>query len=642
MQLPSLQHLAAETARVARRFPLTLLCAFVLCGAGFYLIQRDTSAGPQENELSWLFPLLSAAGLGLPLTLALALMAERYGWRPGTHAVVQLGGLGLLGVWYALAPAEPNLIWVLRLVLLLLAAHLAVAAGPYLAELRGAADTPGFWRYNETLFLRILTAGLYSGVLFGGCALALLAIDNLFGVKLDGRWYGYLFVGLATVFNTWFFLAGVPASFAALEQPAPYPKGLKVFTQFVLLPLVVLYFAILYAYLGRILLTWTLPQGWVSVLVLALAVAGIFALLLIHPIRQAAENAWISTFARWFYRALFPLLGLLAVAIGTRISEYGITEERYFVLLLAGWLLGMAAYFLWRRGQGIIWIPASLGLLALLAAGGPWGAFAVAERSQLGQLRDLSQQFNLLQNGHLDGAAQRQPNLPFKARQRLSSVFEFFANRDALPRLQPLFAASLTPPDSMRNLPRQQQRLPRTDWKERPFTLTGYDRISRYATEKDSRESVQRVNFGTERSGDTNEVYDLGNGRYWINDINVYEYNGFAAAGKPVVWIPLADNSSFRLRVLRFGQQLVLEQRQGPGQWQQRLAVSPGALADSLATVHGRNPADYRVNLTTKNLTLRATSPTLTLQLYLNDLTREQRGDTVRYNYSARALLEVR
>ena len=47
----------------------------------------------------------------------------------------------------------------------------------------------------------------------------------------------------------------------------------------------VLYVAIRYAYLGRILVKWQLPEGWVSVLLLALAVAGILALLLIHPLR---------------------------------------------------------------------------------------------------------------------------------------------------------------------------------------------------------------------------------------------------------------------------------------------------------------------------------------------------------------------
>ncbi|MCA8829768.1 DUF4153 domain-containing protein [Hymenobacter pini] len=332
MKLPSLQYLAAEAVRVVRRFPHVLLCAVVLCGVGIYTNHLNYQ---EKHHLDWLFPVLSAAGLGLSGTLAVALTAERYRWRSATRWGALAVVLGLLAVWYAMAPAEPTPEWGARLALLLLGTHLSVAAGPYLSELRRQADTPGFWHYNETLFLRILTSGLYSGVLFAGCALALVAIENLFFVDIRPRVYADLCVVLGSIFNTWFFLAGVPRDFAALEQETSYPKGLKVFTQFVLLPLVVLYLGILYAYMGRIILLWTLPKGWVSLLVLALAVAGIFALLLIHPIRHAAENTWIRTFGRWFYLALFPLLGLLAVAISTRIQAYGITEERYFVLVLA-------------------------------------------------------------------------------------------------------------------------------------------------------------------------------------------------------------------------------------------------------------------------------------------------------------------
>ncbi|WP_133273279.1 DUF4153 domain-containing protein [Hymenobacter radiodurans] len=372
MQLPSLNNLGREAARVVRRFPLTLLCALMLCASIIYAIRfSDTDTRWHE----WLFPLASAAVLGLTLTLSASLAAERYRWPMWLRLLTQAGTVALLALWYVSCPPEPTLRWGMRLFLLLVGQHLLVAAVPYLLELRRRADTPGFWRYNETLFLRILTAGLYSGVLFVGCSLALLAIDNLFDVKLDDKLYAYLFVVLATVFNTWFFLAGVPRDFAALELETGYPKGLKLFTQFVLLPLVVLYLAILYAYLARILGLWELPKGWVSTLVLALAVAGIFALLLIHPIRDAAENTWIRTFARWFYWSLFPLLGLLAVAIGTRIRAYGITEERYLVLVLAAWLMLITIYFLLRQGRGIIWIPASLAVAAFLASGGPWGLF---------------------------------------------------------------------------------------------------------------------------------------------------------------------------------------------------------------------------------------------------------------------------
>ena len=409
LQLPSLQRVLQAAGRVARRFPLTLLCAGVVCVAGCQAIAFNTYP---DTPAAWVFPLLSAGALGLPLTLALALAAERYGWAATGRWAAQAGALALLAGWYALAPAAPGLVWGLRLAVLLLGLHLAVAAAPYLGELRRGADPPGFWRYNQTLFQRLLLAGLYSGVLYVGCAIALLALRELFGWDTNSDWFGFLFVALASLFNTWFFLAGVPADFAALEQEAPYPQGLKVFTQFVLLPLVVLYGGILYAYLGRIVVQWSLPKGWVSVLILALAVAGIFALLLIHPLRQSPDNTWIRTFARWFYRALFPLLGLLAVAIGTRVHAYGLTEERYFVLLLAAWLLGIALYFLVRQGQGIVWIPVSLAGLALGSVAGPWGAFAVAERSQLHELHALASRYHLLQNGHLDGANGRVPNLP--------------------------------------------------------------------------------------------------------------------------------------------------------------------------------------------------------------------------------------
>ncbi|TGE15440.1 DUF817 family protein [Hymenobacter elongatus] len=165
---------------------------------------------------------MSTAALGLTLTLAVTLAAERYHWPLWRKLAANAVAVGLLSGWYVACPAEPATVWALRLLVLLVVLHLLVAVVPYLGELRRTADTPGFWRYNETLFLRILTAGLYSGVLFAGCGLALLTIGNLFDIKFASYVYAHLFLVLGTVFNTWFFLASVPANVATLEQEAPY------------------------------------------------------------------------------------------------------------------------------------------------------------------------------------------------------------------------------------------------------------------------------------------------------------------------------------------------------------------------------------------------------------------------------------
>ena len=626
LQLPSLYHAATQAGRVARRFPLTLLCAGALCGAGCYFVHYSSQ---EATAAGWVFPLLSASALGLTLTLALTLAAERYRWGAPTYAAAQVGALALLAGWYALAPARPDLAWGTRLALLLLGLHLAVAAAPYLAELRRGADTPGFWRYNQLLFGWLLTTGLYSGVLYAGGALALVALRELFGLPLSSNAFGYLFVGLAAVFNTWFFLAGVPADFDALEEDAPYPTGLKIFTQFVLLPLVVLYLAILYAYLGRILGRWALPQGWVSGLILALAVAGILALLLIHPLRQRPENTWIRTFGRWFYWALFPLLGLLAVAIGTRVRAYGFTEERYFVLLLAAWLLGLASYFLWRRGRGIIWIPATLAGLALGAAAGPWGAFAVAERSQLAQLRALTERYHLLHDGHLDGAITRATRLPRPVRGRLASVFNFFVRRDALARLQPQFAGSLQLPDSLR---RQEAYAQRQWLDDRLFELSGLARFEPYELEDNPAGGPRRVttNYYVR---DPTAYHALGQGLYWLKDIGTT--SGPDHANGVVLELP-AREGTFRLLTASVGDSLLVQQRAAGG-WHTQLRLSLRAPADSLLQ---RDDQGGSVAMP-RPLELRAANAHLRLRLFVSSLYREQTGQRVQYSYSAEGLLQI-
>lgn len=174
----------------------------------------------------------------------------------------------------------------------------------------------------------------------------------------------------------------MPVHVPELEQSHTYPKGLKVFTQFVLLPLVTLYLVILYLYFGKIVLQWEWPQGWVSVLVLCFSIAGVLSLLLIHPIRFEAGNAWMRTFFRWFYRALFPLIILLILTIWRRVSEYGITEPRYVVLALALWLFCTALYFLLSSQKNIKFIPVTLSLVALIMAFGPFNAFQVSAWSR--------------------------------------------------------------------------------------------------------------------------------------------------------------------------------------------------------------------------------------------------------------------
>lgn len=215
-----------------------------------------------------------------------------------------------------------------------------------------------------------------------------------------------------------------------------YPTGLKIFTQYVLLPLVVIYLAILYVYEGKIVVQWQLPQGQVAYLVLAFSIAGILALLLLYPLRQSANERWITIFSQRYYLALLPLIILLFIGIFRRINDYGVTENRYIVAVLAIWLAGITVYFISGTRDDIRWIPITLSILCFLLPIGSWNIFVVSKNSQLKQFDEI-----LTRNHILNAKKQiaRRRDIPAKDQEQLTSIVSFFRNRE-LAGLEPYFA----------------------------------------------------------------------------------------------------------------------------------------------------------------------------------------------------------
>ncbi|MCU0445616.1 MAG: DUF4153 domain-containing protein [Microscillaceae bacterium] len=431
MKLISFDALISGATRTMLRFPLTLLCAAGFTALSIYLVDYRPS-----KELEAYIRVLTVLVLGLSATLAVDLYAERRA--PQQKMFLRLGIVVFLLIYFFTLPEKLIFANYVRYSLWLLGFHLLVAFAPYLPP----REINGFWQYNQILFVRILTAILYSSVLFLGISAALVAVNQLFGVRIDPDVYAKLWLLLIGIFNTWFFLADVPADFTALDIHTFYPLPLKLFTQYVLLPLVMLYLVILYAYEIKILLEWNLPKGWVTYLIIAFAIGGIFSFLLIYPLREMADNQWIRIFERWFYLALLPLLVLLYVAIGRRIWDYGFTELRYFVLTLAVWLTGISIYFLMSKVKNIQYIPISLGAVAFLVSFGPWGAFSVSNQSQLARFKTYFAQHSPLQDGKITQNTTRKA-LPDSIQSEVLGIIDYFSRKEEVEVLQAAFAEKM-------------------------------------------------------------------------------------------------------------------------------------------------------------------------------------------------------
>ncbi len=261
--------------------------------------------------------------------------------------------------------------------------HLLIAYIPFISQ-GGEED---FWEYNKDVLLTLVEAAFYAFSLFLGLSIALVSLDKLFGIEIDSLAYPRLFIFLIGTFQTLYFLSNFPT--VTYDNTIKKPiKAFLIFSQYILIPLVLLYMIILYAYAGKIGFRWELPKGWVSQLSLWFSVVGIFAYLLNYFNYKFSDNRLTTFFKKYFFPILLLPIALIFVAIYRRVSEYGVTELRYIVSLLGVWLLCVSVYFIISKKRSLKVIPMSLSVFSLLPILlGPFNIFNSTLSSQQKNLR---------------------------------------------------------------------------------------------------------------------------------------------------------------------------------------------------------------------------------------------------------------
>ena len=128
------------------------------------------------------------------------------------------------------------------------------------------------------------------------------------------------------------------------------------------------YLLVLYIYATRILISWELPTGWVSWLVVALMAGCIAIEFGLYPSRVSESkriNEWI---ARWLPALVLPLLILMTVGIIRRFNDYGVTINRLYLITLNIWCYIVCFGLVLTRARRISWIPILFSIIFLLTS----------------------------------------------------------------------------------------------------------------------------------------------------------------------------------------------------------------------------------------------------------------------------------
>lgn len=376
---------------IVQRFPLTLFFTIASCLSLIYLNHDLSNGGEMKGfEFFLMFYPLTATVLSLTLHLWTEGMRQRlkaWGWQGGLHAL-----------WLALC-----IYWATEYELSI---GQSIAAGTCVgAMLVGWFTLPFAKQANDrpaiNFLIRLMGSGIIatgtSLVLFLGILLLLQSFKYLFNMDIEETLYTDTATVCFTLVAPLLFMFQLPKDEQKYSQynwlQHKFGNGI---IHYLLIPLHLAYVITLYLYAAKILVTWELPNGWVSTLVSVLMLLTVIILFLLYPIHQQDHIKPVDRLAvRYLPIIVLPLLALMSVGIGRRFSDYGVTIQRLYLLLFNLWCYAVCIGLIVCRSRKVMWVAWSFVAILLLVSVFPVNVSSFTHNRLQKQVRELLAKHNM-------------------------------------------------------------------------------------------------------------------------------------------------------------------------------------------------------------------------------------------------------
>ena len=263
-------------------------------------------------------------------------------------------------------------------------------------------------KYLQSVFSNFVITGIFVAVLWIGVEIILTTVNYLFfnsGDSLFFRLTMYSFWFIAEIFGASLFLSLLKKPDDNLEN-YEFPFIFNVLIKFVIIPLIIIYTGVLYIYMAKVLISMHLPKGLISHLVLWYTAFSVAVMILITPFTQ--KDKFFENFKKYFPYFSIPLIFASLFAVFQRTYQYGITENRYYVLISIFWLF--FCMILYIRKMNITGIFISLIACLVISVYTPLSAKNVSNFSQSQRLKRMLVKYGALKDGKISKITQKLTN----------------------------------------------------------------------------------------------------------------------------------------------------------------------------------------------------------------------------------------
>jgi len=428
-----IKNILPDMKKGVERFPLTILCGIIVFLLSVYVIENSDMKN--HNLLSEIHKMLTLIGLSLPLTAALELIREKY-LSDKNKCIIRVLNVVITVIFiifyrfYYLNGKDKAGILILNNIEKLIATGIIFFLLFLLVPIISKKDEEE--KYFQSVVVDKTVTILYSMVLFLGLTAVFLTVDGLSLIKLKEQIYIEIWLFVVFVFAMIFFASKLKKVDENLEEYEIH-KIFRFLIYFIVIPLITIYTGILYIYFGKMLITKSWPQGLVSHLILWYTIFSLFIMIMVTPMRE--KDLVAKIFKNYFPFVSVPLLILSIVSISKRISQYGVTELRYFIVLLGIWLIFCMVSSIFKARLSVILI--SLIAVVYISVFSPINNRRITIMSQNKRLERILIKYGLLKDGKLVKNSGLNENQKYEITDVLNYILGIRDRKDGVGNLYP-------------------------------------------------------------------------------------------------------------------------------------------------------------------------------------------------------------
>lgn len=333
MDFTAIKKYPSQISSAFRRFPVATAFALFTFIAFIINCEHDFFFGYSMNFVERLFGWLALyPPAAILISLSTSLVQESLKNRKWQPQAIASGGWFVLSVLLFFFFPEESSWKAYYLATTLIFVYVTATLSIFIAPFWKQKDENAFWIFLFRNLKALIIGALVATLLCGSVMALLFGCGALFEYEFHEKVYGYTAVFCTSVIFPILYFTGIPSIRECHEVTPALNKFATSTIRFLFVPVLALAILLFYAYIAKFVILWDMPQGMVSYFVSGFMVYMLALATILYPANQSTEHAFEKKLLKIFPAACIPLVAMMSVGLIRRISDYGISTERLYVV----------------------------------------------------------------------------------------------------------------------------------------------------------------------------------------------------------------------------------------------------------------------------------------------------------------------